>query len=288
MASVLVTGTNSGIGLATTLVLGRAGHQVYATVRDPSRASQLAEVVDKERLPVSMLTMDVDLDESVKQTIDQIYASGRDIDTLVNNAGIERLGSVEDLPIEVFRAAMETNYFGALRCIKALLPRMRQNRNGCIVNLASVAGRIAVSPFAPYNASKYALEALSEVLAQEVKPFNIRVAIVEPGMIDTPMAERIATPAGASYYPQRARIAGLFRAALPNANAPAVVAEKIREIIESGTWQLRHLAGADAQAFLDWRAARNDEAWIDLFAAEDDVWYDSIRSDFGIDTRPPT
>ena len=288
MVSVLVTGTNSGIGLATTLVLGRAGHQVYATVRDPSRASQLAEAVDKERLPVSMLTMDVDLDESVKQTIDQIYASGRDIDTLVNNAGIERLGSVEDLPIEVFRAAMETNYFGALRCIKAVLPRMRQNRNGCIVNLASVAGRIAVSPFAPYNASKFALEALSEVLAQEVKPFNIRVAIVEPGMIDTPMAERIATPAGASYYPQRARIAGLFRAALPNANAPSVVAEKIREIIESGTWQLRHLAGADAQAFLDWRAARNDEAWIDLFAAEDEVWYDSIRSDFGIDTRPPT
>ena len=235
-----------------------------------------------------MLTMDVDLDEAVKQTIDQIYASGRDIDTLVNNAGIERLGSVEDLPIEEFRAAMETNYFGALRCIKAVLPRMRQNRNGSIVNLASVAGRIAVSPFAPYNASKFALEALSEVLAQEVKPFNIRVAIVEPGMIDTPMAERIATPAGASYYPQRARIAGLFRAALPNANAPAVVAEKIREIIESGTWQLRHLAGADAQAFLDWRAARNDEAWIDLFAAEDDVWYDSIRSDFGIDTRPPT
>ncbi len=285
MTSVLVTGTNSGIGLATTLVLGRAGHQVYATVRDPSRASQLAEAVDKERLPVSMLTMDVDLDEAVKQTIDQIYASGRDIDTLVNNAGIERLGSVEDLPIEEFRAAMETNYFGALRCIKAVLPRMRQNRNGCIVNLASVAGRIAVSPF---NASKFALEALSEVLAQEVKPFNIRVAIVEPGMIDTPMAERIATPAGASYYPQRARIAGLFRAALPNANAPAVVAEKIREIIESGTWQLRHVAGADAQAFLDWRAARNDEAWIDLFAAEDDVWYDSIRSDFGIDTRPPT
>jgi NAD(P)-dependent dehydrogenase (short-subunit alcohol dehydrogenase family) len=288
MASVLVTGTNSGIGLATTLVLGRAGHQVYATVRDPSRASQLAETVDKERLPVSMLKMDVDLDESVKQTIDQIYASGRDIDTLVNNAGIERLGSVEDLPIEVFRAAMETNYFGALRCIKAVLPRMRQNRNGCIVNLASVAGRIAVSPFAPYNASKFALEALSEVLAQEVKTFNIRVAIVEPGMIGTPMAERIATPAGASYYPQRARIAGLFRAALPNANPSAVVAEKIREIIESGTWQLRHLAGADAQAFLDWRAARNDEAWIDLFAAEDDVWYDSIRSDFGIDTRPPT
>lgn len=288
MASVLVTGTNSGIGLATTLVLGRAGHQVYATVRDPSRASQLAEAVDKERLPVSMLTMDVDLDESVKQTIDQIYASGRDIDTLVNNAGIERLGSVEDLPIEVFRAAMETNYFGALRCIKAVLPRMRQNRNGCIVNLASVAGRIAVSPFAPYNASKFALEALSEVLAQEVKTFNIRVAIVEPGMIDTPVAERIATPDGASYYPQRARIAGLFRAALPNANPSAVVAEKIREIIESGTWQLRHLAGADAQAFLDWRAARNDEAWIDLFAAEDEVWYDSIRSDFGIDTRPPT
>jgi NAD(P)-dependent dehydrogenase (short-subunit alcohol dehydrogenase family) len=286
MAIVLVTGTNSGIGFATTLVMGRAGHQVYATVRDPIRASQLAEAVAKERLPVSILTMDVDSDESVKQTVDQIYASGRNIDALVNNAGIERLGSVEELSIDVFRAVMETNYFGVLRCLKAVLPRMRENHNGCIINLASVAGRIAVSPFAPYNASKFALEALSEVLAQEVKRFNVRVAIVEPGMIDTPMAERIATPAGGSYYPHRTRIAGLFRAALPGATSPAVVAEKIREIIESGTWQLRHLVGADAQGFLGWRAARNDEAWIDLFAAEDDAWYESIRSDFGIDTRP--
>jgi NAD(P)-dependent dehydrogenase (short-subunit alcohol dehydrogenase family) len=288
MASVLVTGTSSGIGLATALAMSRAGHQVYATVRDSSRASRLAEEVGKERLPVSILTMDVDSDASVKQTIDEIYASGRNIDAVVNNAGIERLGSIEELSLEVFRAAMETNYFGALRCIKAVLPRMRQSRNGCIVNLASVAGRIAVSPFASYNASKFALEALSEVLAQEVKPFNVRVAIVEPGMIDTPMAERIATPAGPSLYPHRTRIAGLFRAALPGATSPVIVAEKIREIIESGTWQLRHLVGADAQGFLDWRAARNDEGWVDLFALDDDGWYTSIQTDFGIDTRPRT
>jgi NAD(P)-dependent dehydrogenase (short-subunit alcohol dehydrogenase family) len=288
MASVLVTGTSSGIGFATALAMGRAGHQVFATLRGPSRASQLADRVGKERLPVSILTMDVDSDESVSQAIDQIYANGRNIDALVNNAGIEHLGSVEELPIEMFRAVMETNYFGVLRCVKAVLPRMRESRNGCIVNVSSVAGQIALSPFAPYNAAKFALEALSEVLAQEVKPFNVRVAVVEPGMIATPMAKRIARPAGRSSYPHLSRMAGLYQAALPNATRPAVVAEKIREIIESGTWQLRHLVGADAQPFLDWRVARNDEAWIDLFASEDEDWYEQMQRDFGLDTRPRT
>jgi NAD(P)-dependent dehydrogenase (short-subunit alcohol dehydrogenase family) len=194
MASVLVTGTNSGIGLATAMVLGRSGHQVYATLRNPSRASQLTDRVAAERLSVSVLTMDVDSDESVTQTIGRIYAEGGRIEALVNNAGIGLVGSVEELPIGAFRAVMETNYFGALRCIRAVLPRMREQRNGCIVNVASVSGRVAASPFAPYTASKFALEALSEVLAQEVKPFNVRVAIVEPGIIDTPMAQRVTTP----------------------------------------------------------------------------------------------
>jgi NAD(P)-dependent dehydrogenase (short-subunit alcohol dehydrogenase family) len=107
-----------------------------------------------------------------------------------------------------FKAVMETNYFGALRCIRALLPRMRERRNGCIINVTSVAGRLACTPLGPYTASKFALEALSEVLAQEVRPFNIRVAIVEPGIIDTAMARQVGTSPGECLYPYARRFAG--------------------------------------------------------------------------------
>src|SRR6266705_3733794 len=246
MGSVLITGTSSGIGLATALAFGRAGHKVHATMRNPSRAPALAEIAARERLPIAVSAMDVDSDPSVAEGIGRLLRDGAPLDVLVNNAGIERAGSVEELALADFRAVMETNYFGAIRCIQAVLPGMRERRNGCIINIASVAGRIACSPLAPYTASKFALEALSEVLAQEVKAFNIRVAIVEPGIIDTPMARRIAAPAGGSNYPHTSRMAGLFQASLANATAPAVVAEKIREIIESGTWRLRHPVGLDA------------------------------------------
>jgi NAD(P)-dependent dehydrogenase (short-subunit alcohol dehydrogenase family) len=145
---------------------------------------------------------------------------------------------------------METNYFGPIRCIQAVLPTMRKRRSGCIINVASVAGHIASSPMAPYTASKFALEALSESLAQEVKPFNVRVAIVEPGIIETPMARRIETPHSPSPYPQLRRFAALFSASLKNPAPPSLVGEKMVEIVESGTWQLRHPVGPDALPFL--------------------------------------
>src|SRR5213595_3339861 len=246
MASVLITGTSSGIGMATALAFGRAGHKVAATMRNPHRAPELARIATQEKLPITISAMDVDSDASVKEGIGRIVKEGGPVDVLVNNAGIERIGSVEELPLAEFRAVMETNYFGAIRCIQAVLPAMRARRSGCIINVASVAGRIASSPMAPYTASKFALEALSETLAQEVKPFNIRVAIVEPGIIDTDMARRIADPSDISFYPHMHRFAGLFTASLKNPTSAMVVGEKILEIIESGTWQLRHPAGPDA------------------------------------------
>ena len=191
MVTVLITGTSSGIGLATALELGRAGHKVYATMRNPARAPQLGEQASREGLPISILTMDVDSDRSVSDCFAAVYRQDAQIDVLINNAGIERHGSVEELPMEAFRATMETNYFGALRCIRQVLPRMRERGSGCIVNVSSVAGKIASSPLGAYTASKFALEALSEALAQEMKPFGVRVAIVEPGIIDTPMPHAI-------------------------------------------------------------------------------------------------
>jgi NAD(P)-dependent dehydrogenase (short-subunit alcohol dehydrogenase family) len=137
----------------------------------------------------------------------------------------------------------------------------------------------------PYTASKWALEALSEVLAQELKPFNIRVAIVQPGIIDTPMARRIEAPTQASYYPHAYRVAGMFQAALAGPRPPSIVAQKIREIIESGTWKLRHPAGPDAEPFLGWRASMTDEEWVEWGALEDDAWYARVERDFGLNAR---
>ena len=286
MATVLITGTSTGIGFETALAFGRAGHTVAAAMRNPARAPELAKVASHEHLAITVCTMDVDADASVSEAMGRIAKEIGPIDVLVNNAGIDRTGSVEELPLADYRAVMETNYFGVIRCIQAVLPAMRQRRSGLIINLASVAGHIAMSPMAPYTASKFALEALSECLAQEAKPFNIRVAIVEPGIIDTQMAKHISIAQGPSAYPNQHRVAALFRSALMNPVPPTVVAEKVLAIAVSGTWQLRHPVGPDALPFLGWREAMSDEEWVAWGALDDDAWYERVKADFGMDARP--
>jgi len=272
MASVLITGTSKGIGLETALAFGRAGHQVFATMRNPSQ-SPLAETAVREKLPIQVSAMDVDSDSSVGDGIAAILKNHGPIDVLVNNAGVEAMGSVEELPLSAFRAIMETNYFGALRCIQALLPQMRQRRSGCIINVTSVAGRLSCPPLIPYCASKWALEALSEGMAGEMKTFNVRVAIVEPGIIDTAMARRIESPATESAYGQKARFSTLFTGALKDPVPPSLVAMKILEVAESGTWQLRHPVGPDAVPFLQWRSRMTDEDWVDMNAGDDATFF---------------
>ena len=286
MSKVLITGTSSGIGLETAVVLSRAGHTVFAMMRNLERGDALRKIVEKEQLPVSILKMDVDSDASVEAATSAIRGRAGSIDVLVNNAGIERSGSIEGLAFDDFKATMETNYFGPLRSIRAWLPEMRKRQSGCIINVTSVAGRIACSPLAPYSASKFALEALSEALAQEVKPFHVRVAIVQPGIIDTAMARRIEDVPTDAAYPQVRRFGGMFEASLEKPTPPTIVAEKIREIIESGTEKLRHPVGPDAEGFLGWRASLNDEEWVEWGALPDEAWYDRVSKDFGLDARP--
>ena len=248
---------------------------------DPVAVDHVEQLVGRVAVQADVATA-----EGAKRLIEEtVKALGR-IDVLVNNAGVERSGSIEELPLAEFRAVMETNYFGVLRCIQAVVAQMRQRRSGCIINVSSVAGRISCTPMAPYAASKFALEAVSEVLAQEMKSFNVRVALVEPGIIDTPMARRISEPGKASNYPQQKRFAHLFIAALKNPASPSFVAETIKGIIESGTQQLRHPTGPDALPFLGWRGSMTDEQWVDLYSADDDTWYARIERDFGMATRP--
>ena len=170
-------------------------------MRSPDRAPKLGEVASAENLPLTVVPRDVDSDASVAQGLALAERANGPIDVLVNNAGIGQLYAVEDASLEEFRQTMETNFFGALRCIKAVLPSMRERRHECIVNVTSVAGRIALASHGPYWASKFALEALSESLAQEVKPFGIRVAVVEPGVIATPIFNKVHQEFGLDVRP---------------------------------------------------------------------------------------
>jgi NAD(P)-dependent dehydrogenase (short-subunit alcohol dehydrogenase family) len=275
LANVLITGTSKGIGFETALAFARAGHTVHATMRNPAQAPTLAAIAATENLPLTVSAMDVDSDESVSSGITAALAHGP-IDILVNNAGLECVGSVEETPLSTFRAVMETNFFGALRCTQAVLPHMRQRQTGCIVNVSSVAGRFAFPPFTPYCASKWALEALSEALAGEVKSAKIRVLLIEPGIIDTAMARRIAGPHNASAYGQSARFSALFTNSLQQPVPPSVVADHILQVVTNGTEHLRHLVGPDAVPLTQWRQSMTDEQWIALNSADDQTFFASL------------
>jgi NAD(P)-dependent dehydrogenase (short-subunit alcohol dehydrogenase family) len=284
MAIALVTGTSTGIGLATAITLGRTGHSVYAGMRNLDRAGDLQAFITKEKLPISIVQLDVDDDASVSSAIQQVLAARGHIDVLINNAGIGGGGPVEEVPIDVFRRIMETNFFGGLRCIKAVIPGMRERRSGCIINITSVAGRLGASPQGPYAASKWALEGLSEVLAAELKPFGVRVAIVEPGWITTPMTTtpRPMPPPG-PYTVHRRRMGALFAASLKTPASPFTVAETIREIVEGSGGQLRYPAGPDGAVLLRWRQGKTDEEWVNLWAASDVIFAADLKKNLGLD-----
>lgn len=282
MGIAFVTGTSTGIGMATAVSLARAGHTVYAGMRNPQRYGELHEAVARENLGIRIVAHDVDGDASARDAVGQALAEAGRIDVLVNNAGIGTMGSVEETSLSDFRSTMETNFFGALRCIQTVLPGMRERGSGCIVNVTSVAGRIACSPQAPYAASKWALEALSECLAQEVRSFGIRVAIVEPGVIATPIFGKVSADLSGTHYPHKRRINELFRASLEKPLSAFVVGDRIRDIVDSGIWTLRHPVGPDAAGFLQWRASLTDEQWVDWGAMTDEEWVAYVRGTFGL------
>jgi NAD(P)-dependent dehydrogenase (short-subunit alcohol dehydrogenase family) len=279
----LVTGTSSGIGLATAVSLARGGHTVIATMRNLESAGDLQKIVASEKLPVTLAALNVDDDASVDRALGKVLAEHGRLDVLVNNAGIGGGGSVEESSTARFREVMETNFFGALRCIKAVVPGMRERRQGCIVNVTSVAGRLALAPSAAYCASKFALEALSECLAQEMKAFNVRVAIVEPGVIATPIFSKARPLLENSPYPHARRQRAMFAKSLTDPTSPYVVGDKIREIVDGDSWQLRYPVGPDAVPFLRWRASKTDEEVVSLGAASDADFILMAKREFGLD-----
>jgi NAD(P)-dependent dehydrogenase (short-subunit alcohol dehydrogenase family) len=149
---VLITGCSTGIGFATAISLAQAEHKVFASMRNPSSSPELAARAADENLPIHVLPMDVDSDESVREAVKEVLSAHGRIDVLVNNAGIPGGGPVEEVEIELFRKIMETNFFGALRCMQAVLPGMRQQNSGHIIRQPSTladfrdAGRLSHAP----------------------------------------------------------------------------------------------------------------------------------------------
>ena len=281
----MVTGTSTGIGFATAVTLGRAGHTVVATMRNLKSGTELQRrIASEEKLPIALATLDVDDDLSVSDAFDKVLTEYGRIDVLVNNAGIGGGGPVEEAPTAVFRQIMETNFFGGLRCIKAVVPGMRERRHGCIVNVTSVFGRLAMTPQAAYAASKWAFEALSECLAQEMKAFDVRVAVVEPSVIATPIFSKERPLPNDSPYPHSRRPRAWFKASLATTpTSPYVVGEQIRQIVDGTSWQLRYTVGADAATILQWRAGKTDEEVVELQSCSDTEYVAEMKKLYNLD-----
>ncbi len=283
MGLAVVTGSNSGIGLATAVALARASHTVVAAMRNLDRGAEIRKIAEGEKLPIHLVRLDVDDDASVREAFSGIVARHGPVDVLVNNAGVPGGGPVEETTIDQFRQVMETNFFGGLRCIKAVIPSMRERRKGTIVNITSIAGRLASAPMASYAASKWAFEALSEVLAQEVRAFNVRVAIVEPGVIATPIFSKAPPPPKHSFYPHGRRLRALFAAALAKPVPPSVVGDVVRDIVDGDSWQLRYLVGPDTEQRLKARQSKTDEQVIAEAAQSDEEFLARFKRETGID-----
>jgi NAD(P)-dependent dehydrogenase (short-subunit alcohol dehydrogenase family) len=247
----VVTGTSSGIGLATSLELARNGYRVFAGLRNPAKAGPLREAA-------------------------------------VNNAGVGGATPLEFVPEDEHRRIFETNYFGAVRCIQAVLPEMRERGAGAIVNISSMTGRIATPNQIPYSASKFALECLGEALAVEVRRFGIRVVNVEPGVVMTSIFENAKE---ATRYDKRSpyqqimrRNGKIYAAGFRRAVQPQQVAETVLAAITAAEYKLRWPVGSDALGFVAGRPKLSDEDFVALGDDLEDAEYNArYRRYFGIE-----
>jgi NAD(P)-dependent dehydrogenase (short-subunit alcohol dehydrogenase family) len=242
---VLITGVSSGIGQATARLLVERDFTVFGTARNASSV---------EAIPgVEVLTLDVRSDESVNTCVDAVLKRKAWLDILVNNAGYLLTGVVEEVTLEEAKAQFETNFFGVVRMVKRVLPIMRKQGSGQIINISSGVGLASLPFVAFYSASKFALEGYTEALRHEVRPFRIKVSLVEPGFIKTQLYnnEQIAGNSIGDYDPWRQRAIEAVRKHREKSLEPEQVAEGILRVIESKSPKLRNIVGKEiARTFL--------------------------------------
>ena len=282
----VVTGANSGIGRATAIHLAEHGHVVYGTVRSTARAGKLLELAEERGTGVELVELDIGDDASVRDGFAEVFDRAGHIDHLVNNAGIGGNGVVEEATPERLAEVFDVDVIGAVRCAQAVLPHMRDRGSGTIVNVTSVAGRIGAIAQAPYVAAKWALEGLSEQLAQEVAPFGIRVAIVEPGITKSSIfGKNTDAPNDSGAYEEHyGRMLQMYAAGYIHASDAVEVGEVIREAIETDSPKLRWPVSWGGVGITEGRAAMTDEEWVamGLIESRDDYMAEFERR-FSID-----
>jgi NAD(P)-dependent dehydrogenase (short-subunit alcohol dehydrogenase family) len=286
--TAVVTGANSGIGRAVAVHLAVRGFRVYGSVRSRDRAAKLRAMAEERGVEIHLVEMDVADEDSVRRGFAEVQEKGS-VDVLVNNAGIGRNGVTEETSSASYLSVMNVNLCGAVRCIQAVLPHMRHNRAGTIVNISSVCGRVAIVGQSPYVASKWALEAVSEGLAAEVAAFGIRVVVIEPGVTKSAIFAKTAdTPdTTGAYVDQYRRMLQMYAVGLTEATDPFKVAEVVHHAVTTGQPQLRYPISWGAEQFLNGRAQMSDADWISLgLAADDEAYFTRFKELFDLDISP--
>jgi NAD(P)-dependent dehydrogenase (short-subunit alcohol dehydrogenase family) len=282
----VVTGANSGIGRATAIHLAAAGHRVLGTVRSTAKAEKLRVMSAEAGVEVELVELDVADDDSVRDGFADILERAGRVDHLVNNAGVGGNATVEECPVSLYEEVMNVNLLGPVRCIQAVLPQMRERGSGSIVNVTSVVGRLAALAQSPYVASKWAFEGLSEELAQEVAPFGIRVAIVQPGITKSAIfAKNIDAPNSTGAYDMHyRRMFQMYAAGMANATDPFEVGKVILHAITTDEPRLRYPVSWGGPEIIGGRARLSDEDWVAMGATTDDAEYIArFRDAFGVD-----
>jgi NAD(P)-dependent dehydrogenase (short-subunit alcohol dehydrogenase family) len=287
MLNAVVTGTSTGIGLATSLHLARNGYRVFAGMRNTAKSAALVDAAAAESLPVEVVELDICSNASVEAAFAQIHSQGA-VDLLVNNAGIGGASPLEITPEDEHKQMFETNYFGAVRCVQAVLPSMRERQTGAIVNITSAVGLQATPNQIAYSASKWALECLGEALAHEVYRFGVRVVNVEPGVIMTNIfensAEQTRYDKTSPYQPIMRRNGKIFAAGFKRAVPPQLVADTILQAVTTDDYKLRWPVGPDAEGFMAARHNVPSEAWIEMGGDLSDTEYNErFAKYFGVE-----
>ena len=261
----LVTGSSSGIGLESALLLARNGYITYATMRSPEKDTSIRTAVRSEGLPIRVTQLDVTDDDSVRNAADHIISEAGRIDVLVNNAGYALNGAFEDLAMEEIKDQYETNVFGVIRVTQAVLPTMRNQKSGTIVNISSGTVTMGGIPGgSAYVSTKYAIEGLSKSMAYELERFGIKVVLVEPGVIRTNfvngiVAAKKSQDPNSPYSQLMQKVAANFEPMLKNGSSADVVANVVLNVVTSEFPSPKYPAGKDIESLMEAKRSMSDE-----------------------------
>jgi len=283
----IVTGANSGIGRSTAITLAKNDYTVFATMRSLERGEKLRGIAQELNLVIKTVELDVSDTDSVNQGINEILNQTDQIDVLINNAGVGSNAVIEDVDIESDKSVFETNFWGVVRCIQAVLPTMRLQKSGHIIQVSSIAGRVGLPAQPIYSASKWALEGLSENLAHDLSSFGVRVSIIEPGVTRTAILGKNNTvPQNDDFENIYARMLDMYMQGIEANIRPEAVSETILQCLESSSKQLRWPVAWGAETMVNARhdGSVSDEEWIKIGSLVNnrEEWVRSFRKAFNL------